>query len=86
MAIRKTLFVLKRSTYLQINRIPVRDLKFPVEGQRAHRVDPDKVATFLTPPANEQGHPSTMPRWYGCRARVFCRLTELPMRGREEPA
>ena len=77
---------------------PVRDLKFlsrdnedraPVSAhdrRRGYQEPADKVITFLIPSANEQGHPSTTPRWYGCRDRVFSRLTELAMRGREEPA
>ncbi len=76
---------------------PVRDVIFltdnedpaPVSAHRNRRgyEEPaDKVATFLTPSANEQGHPSITPRWYGCRGRVFSRLMDLAMRGREQPA
>ena len=54
-------------------------------GRRPGVVDPDEVAIFLTPSANEQGHPSTTQQWYGCRDRVFSHLTELTMRGRVEP-
>lgn len=79
------------------NEFPVRDRIFlptdnqdpaPVNTQDNRRAyeGPAEVTTFLTPSATEQGHFSTMPRWYGCRDRVFSRLTELSMCGREEPA